>query len=55
MVSRRFRGIADRSEGDVELTEAYEWEKWVFWALLVSMLVLAVGAIVVRIRRSDRD
>jgi hypothetical protein len=38
-----------------ELIEAYEWEKWSFWALLAIMLALALGLIVVRIRRSEHD
>lgn len=33
-----------------ELHEAYEWPEWVFFALIVSMVVLCVGATAIRAR-----
>jgi hypothetical protein len=33
-----------------ELHEAYEWPEWVFFALIVLMVVLCVGATVIRAR-----
>jgi hypothetical protein len=36
-----------------ELTEAYEWGEWSFWALLIGMLAVSAVLIAVRIQRSD--
>jgi hypothetical protein len=33
-----------------ELHEAYEWPEWTFFALIVAMVVLCVGATVIRAR-----
>jgi hypothetical protein len=38
-----------------DLVEAYEWDEWIFWALLTGMLLIAAAVIVVRIGRSDHD
>ncbi|HEY0280115.1 MAG TPA: hypothetical protein VGC32_17770 [Solirubrobacterales bacterium] len=38
-----------------ELHEAYEWPEWVFFALVVGMVVLCIGATAIRARhRMDR-